>query len=114
MADDGGQVSIAHFVECVALGKRARLDLEIVVVGNALRRGFWIVAARTKFVIELESYLLLIAQRNFFKLQIDGFLSFRRCTSGQLISACHAALRRIARWWWPAHWNRLNHAEDRS
>ena len=43
MTGDRGQVLIAHLVQRLAFGERMRLYGEVVVVGNALRRGLWIV-----------------------------------------------------------------------
>src|ERR1035441_5969468 len=91
VADDGDQVGITHFVEGVAFGEGVRLDLEIVVIGNALWRRLWIMAASAILVVELRAELLLVSQRDFFDLEFDWLLSFRRRACGELIAAGHGA-----------------------
>jgi len=75
MTDNRHQVSIAHLTWCVAFSERARLEGEVVHVGNALRCGLGIVAGDTALGVEVSTGRLLMAENNFF--YRDSYTLFR-------------------------------------
>ncbi len=71
MADDGGEIGVADFIQRVAFGKGMRLDFEVVVIRNALDRRLRVVAALAVLIVEMAAEGLLVAEGDFFDLQFD-------------------------------------------
>jgi hypothetical protein len=86
MTENRHQVSIPHLTQCVAFSERARLDGEVVHVGNALRCGFGIVAADTVLGVELGTERLLIAESNFLYRDLD---TLSRCIAKRTSPQVH-------------------------
>jgi hypothetical protein len=53
VSNDGGEVGVADLIEGIALGKRERLDFQVVVVRDTLNRGFGIVAPLPVLIVEM-------------------------------------------------------------
>src|SRR5208283_432625 len=65
--DDRGQVGIAHLVQRIAFGERMGLDVEVVVIRDALGRGLLVVAAGAVLIVELAAERFLIAESDLFE-----------------------------------------------
>src|SRR5579863_2896665 len=71
MADHRRQVGVTDGVVGVALAEGMRLDLKIVVIGDAHYRGLRIMASLTVLAVEAIAESLLVAERNLFQLEFD-------------------------------------------
>jgi hypothetical protein len=87
MADNGGQIGVADFVERFTLGERVRLDLKIIEVRSPFGSRLGVVAALTILIVELAPQSLLVSQGNLIEGQGNFLSGFVSAGCGQLIAA---------------------------
>src|SRR5579872_6808378 len=91
MADDSRQVCITDSIHHRAIRELVSLRAEVVVVGDALRRGLRIMAANAMDRIQLLAELLPVSQRDLWNLDFRALAGRIGSRSDNLVLASHAA-----------------------